>query len=582
MAERHDTSPPPRERAPFGRYLLEELLARGGMGEVFRAVAVGAGGFRKPVVVKRILPGLGGMGSVSEMFIEEARLMSRLLHPNIVQVIDFGQGEDADYFLVMELVDGVDLRAFGKWFADHGQAIPLGLCAHIALQVLRGLGHAHTKAYGDGRSLVHRDVSPGNVLLSRVGEVKVADFGVALVAQPGATGEPRTLAGKPGFMAPEQLFGQPVDARADVFSVGVVLAHLLIGDTPFHGETAVEQQASANLGRLRDLEALRPDLTEELARVVRQALTPEPGDRFPSARAMAKAVETACSDGGVTIASADELAEHVERVAEGRARGRRVLALGADLVRRELTRTGASTMRVTTATRSDVTSHSTWVERPSARGPEGAPPDERLDALPAPPSTAPSGPPSAAAPPAKGRVWRTVVLALTLAVGVAGATWLARASLAASRTSEVPLGTTSTPHKDEASASHAGGEPAPDPEPVPPPEPAPTASTEALEDAPPPRAPKPPPMSLSSPSVAAPVPPRPPPPPVATCQGSVLLSGKGSWWVNGGPSGRVQAPGTYTWPCGGYSLTGTSRMDGRVVSRGVTVQQGGTATARFE
>jgi len=122
--------------------VLRERLARGGMGEVFRAVAMGAGGFEKPVVVKRILPQLAGQERLARMFVEEARVMSRLVHPNLVQVIDFGQGEHDDYFLVLELVEGVDLGRFRDTYRAKGELVPMALSLHVVQQMLRGLGHA--------------------------------------------------------------------------------------------------------------------------------------------------------------------------------------------------------------------------------------------------------------------------------------------------------------------------------------------------------------------------------------------------------------------------------------------------------
>lgn len=526
----------PSGATPFGRYLLAELIARGGMGEVFRAVAVGAGGFEKPVVVKRILPSLGGVSSLSEMFIEEARLMSRLVHPNIVQVIDFGQGESDDYFLVMELVEGVDLREFGKAFHERGEPIPVGLAAFIITQVLRGLSHAHTKAYADGRTLVHRDVSPGNVLLSCVGEVKVADFGVAHVAQPDAAG-PKTLAGKPGYIAPEQIYGDTVDGRADVFSTGVVLHLLLTGEPAFQGDDDVQRQASASLGRIRDPLAVRPDIGADLAAVIAQALAPDPDARFATARAMSKAIEVACASAGTPIASADELADHVERLTHQRA-NKKVVAL-SDGVKRELTRTGAFTMRVTTSELTDVTDYSTVRQRaPFA-----------------------DVPPEPAAPPTSNRSW--IVLALVgVAVGVL--LWWQLGDDDAVIDAQPRLRATDAPTVAAVTSTPPASTPL-------------TPSTTASAPAPPPR----PPLPRST--TSAPPPPPPPPPPVATsCQGKVLLSSKGSWWVSGGPTGRVQSPGVYTWRCGSYGLTATSRVDGKVVSRSVTVSEGAAASARFE
>jgi serine/threonine-protein kinase len=551
---------------PFGRYLLEERIARGGMGEVFRAVAVGAGGFEKPVVVKRILPSLDGVAQLSAMFIEEARLMSRLLHPNIVQVIDFGQGESDDYFLVMELVDGVDLRVLEKAYAARGEAMPVGVVAFILTQMLRGLAHAHTKAYGDGRTLVHRDISPGNVLLSRVGEVKVADFGVALVAQPGEG--PSTVAGKPGYMAPEQVFGGTVDGRADVFSAGVVLHELLTAGPAFEGDDEVQQQASASLGHIRDVASLRPDAGADIAAVVMQALAPDPDHRFASARAMSTAIVAACRSEGIAIATADELAEIVERIAEERSQqGKRVVALAdGEPVKRQLTRTGAFTMRVTDVTGvTDVTSYSTVLERsPVAQQPEA----RKSASMPDPVAeTVPTSPPLRRGP----QVGLAAAVLGLLAFGGGVAWWqLGRG------TEPVPPASTSF------SARERITEVAPSTSAPPEPATAPTSMDTGLASPAPTRsAPYPSPGPLPSRPVPSPPPVSSAPLP-SSCEGKVLLASKGSWWVSGGPGGRVQSPGVYTWPCGSYGLTGTSRVDGKVLSRAVTVRQGQTASARFE
>ncbi|MBI4703396.1 MAG: serine/threonine protein kinase [Deltaproteobacteria bacterium] len=248
------------------------------------------------------------------MFAEEAKLMSRLAHPNIVQVIDFGEGDEDDYFLVMELVDGVDLRRFGEAYAELGQGVPVPLALYIAASVLRGLRHAHRRAYGDGRTLVHRDVSPGNVLLSRVGEVKVADFGVALVARPGAEAESGALlVGKPSYMAPEQYRGAPLDARADIFAVGVIPFEMLTGALPFEGESVAACQAAALAGRRRTASALRPELGPDIDALIEIALSADPEKRFAEARAMARAIE-ALRGRGQKIAGPDGLAEAVEAI----------------------------------------------------------------------------------------------------------------------------------------------------------------------------------------------------------------------------------------------------------------------------
>jgi serine/threonine-protein kinase len=311
---------------PFGRYVLKERLAQGGMGEIFRAVAVGEHGFEKPVVVKRVLPTHAGREDLTELFVAEAKLMTRLAHPNIVEVLDFGRGEHRDYYLVLELVDGTDLGRLMRAVRARGEPFSIPLALFIASQVLRGLHHAHTKSAGEGGVIVHRDVSPSNVLCSTEGEVKVADFGVALVTQAGK-GASAGVAGKPGYMPPEQFDGGAVDPRADVFSAAVVLHQMLTGDLPFPGETPEAQQEATRRGERLEARARRPDLSESIEAILARALAPSPEARFPDARAMAQAIE-ALRDQGQRIATGDDVAEAVRAAQqELPAPGRRVIAL---------------------------------------------------------------------------------------------------------------------------------------------------------------------------------------------------------------------------------------------------------------
>ncbi len=338
---------------PFGRYVLKERLAQGGMGEVFRAVAVGEHGFEKPVVVKRILPAHAGREDLTELFVAEAKLMTRLAHPNIVEVLDFGRGEHKDYYLVLELVDGTDLGRLTRAYAARGEPFPIPLALYIASQVLRGLHHAHTKLAAEGGVVVHRDVSPSNVLCGAEGEVKVADFGVALVTQLGSGRGSAGVAGKPGYMAPEQVDGAAVDARADVFSAAVVLQQMITGELPFPGATAEAKQEAAHRGDRIWAGALRDGVSDAVEAILERALAPTPEARFPDARSMAQAIER-LRDGGQRIAHGDDLAEAVRAAQrELPVAGRRVIALtgasaadpqadaASDEGPRELTRTGA-------------------------------------------------------------------------------------------------------------------------------------------------------------------------------------------------------------------------------------------------
>jgi len=530
---------PSSTSVPFGRYILKERLAQGGMGEVFRAIAVGEAGFEKPVVVKRILPAHAGRSDFADLFVAEAKLMTRLAHPNIVEVLDFGRGAGGEAFLVLELVHGLDLGCLSRAYASRGEPFPLPLALFITAQILRGLHHAHARSEGGGW-LVHRDVSPGNVLLSTEGEVKVADFGVALSqraplpgVRPGDPAGPVGLVGKPGYMAPEQFGGRDLDPRADLFSVGVVLFELLTHQLPFVGKTFVEQQASAHRGDLLDLRGIREDVPDAVDAILRRALAPRREDRFPDAKAMAQAIE-GLRDAGVRVAGSDDVADTVRAAMPEKPAGQLVIALSAEEEpEQELTRTGetggvgAFTLRVT--------------DRRTLRIEEPAP------------------------APVHGHVrpllslrmigFAVVGLILLIVVGLNFRTRNARRHVAPLPSAELPAPTVSTVD----------------------PMPRLTPSLPVAPTAPPPIAPAPQ-RPTTAPSAATPsaAPPAPSAPPEG-CEGIVRITSLGSWTVSGGPR-TVQSPGLYTWKCGTFSLVAVSRADPRQIKRAeVTIHAGATS-----
>jgi serine/threonine protein kinase len=236
------------------RYELLDRIGVGGMAEIFRGKAVAAGGFEKPVAIKRILPHLSQDRRFVELLIAEAKVLSLLKHRNIVQIFDVGLGDDGQYFLVMEYVDGKDLRAVQTGIEVRRRRMPFDLALHIGAEVCEALEHAHTAKAPDGKqmSLVHRDVSPSNVLLSRAGEIKLTDFGIAKRAEQDVTGH-GAVRGKFAYISPEQARNEPLDPRSDVFSVGVLLWEMITNRRLFSG--------------LGDLEALR---------AVREAKVPRP------------------------------------------------------------------------------------------------------------------------------------------------------------------------------------------------------------------------------------------------------------------------------------------------------------------
>ncbi len=269
----------------FGRYELLRCLGRGGMAEVFLARVVGEGGFRREVVVKRILPHLQADPELVRLFVSEARLAARLHHPNIVQVFDFGQ-LDGQHYIVMERIAGKNVAELARVYEERSERMPPELAVHVAHEVLSGLAHAHSHRDDDGTAvpIIHRDVTPSNVMVSANGEVKLVDFGIAKAAA--ASGEvTRVLRGKASYLSPEQVAGHPVDHRSDIFSVGVVLWELLSGARLFAGGSEPERLRAVVEARVPPLggEALPAGLDA----VVQRALARDPAGRPQTAAELA-------------------------------------------------------------------------------------------------------------------------------------------------------------------------------------------------------------------------------------------------------------------------------------------------------
>jgi len=261
----------------FGPYQLVEKLGQGGMAEVFKAVAFGASGFEKTVVIKTLLPELAGDGQYEKMFIEEARLHARLNHQNLVQLHELGVA-DGCYFVRLDWVDGADLSSL-----TGGQRMPAPLALWVADQVLLALDFVHRATDEAGRplGLVHRDVSPRNVLLSTEGEVRLADFGIAKATLLKDQTRAGVRKGNYAYMSPEQVMGRPLTGASDQFALGVTLTELVSGQRPFDGATPLD-----TMDRVR--EAVRPELAgvdEDLRQLLWTALAKDPGRRFPSAEA---------------------------------------------------------------------------------------------------------------------------------------------------------------------------------------------------------------------------------------------------------------------------------------------------------
>jgi tRNA A-37 threonylcarbamoyl transferase component Bud32 len=288
------------------RYELLDRIAVGGMAEVFRAKASGAHGFEKTLAIKRILPELARDPEFEQRFINEAKLAVKLSHANIVQVFDFGRFAGS-LFIAMEFVDGLDLAHLLRAYraADDQIAIPAAL--YIAIEIARGLDFAHR------RRVIHRDVSPSNILLSRAGEVKIADFGIAEAAKRKhkQTGS-RRIMGKWRYMSPEQARGEPLTTASDVFSAGVVIYELVTGDKLFPGDEAEEIIANIETMEIKRAAEVRPDLPPRVDEILARVLERDPAARPGASEILRELLELSYES--TIVASPLGVAEAVEEI----------------------------------------------------------------------------------------------------------------------------------------------------------------------------------------------------------------------------------------------------------------------------
>jgi len=268
----------------LGPYLLGDRLGMGGMAEVYVAQRAGPRGFAKRFAVKRILPELAQDARFVAMFCDEARICAALCHPNIVQVVDFGEA-NGELFMAMEFVDGVSLARMLRSVSARRERFPRTIALHIAHEVLRGLAFAHEAQDEHGRPLgiVHRDVSPGNVLIGRAGDVKLGDFGIVRSEFVDRRTYPGELKGKVGYMSPEQVMGTDVDPRSDLFTVGIILAEMLLARPLFSGQNEFEILTNIYEANLSVLDRHAAELAPILCDTLRQALSRDPAQRFQSA-----------------------------------------------------------------------------------------------------------------------------------------------------------------------------------------------------------------------------------------------------------------------------------------------------------
>jgi eukaryotic-like serine/threonine-protein kinase len=267
------------------RYRVIEKLDSGGMAEVFRAESTGLEGFHKQVAIKRVLPQLGRNSKFISMFLDEARLSAQLSHSNCVQVFDIGVRDD-EYFIVMEFVDGADLKLIATSLRNRGQTLPIAAATYIAHEICKGLSYAHelTDRSGVSLGLVHRDVSPPNVLVTRHGEVKIVDFGLAKASSQLEQSEPGVIKGKFAYLSPEAAHGEEVDCRTDIFAVGIILWELLASQRLFTGDTDVQTLHKVQAAKVPPISQINRSVPPELERIVNRALARDRHERYASAR----------------------------------------------------------------------------------------------------------------------------------------------------------------------------------------------------------------------------------------------------------------------------------------------------------
>ena len=276
----------------FSRYEIDSKLATGGMAEVWRAKLKGVRGFEKRIVIKTMLPQLAGRPDLVEMFINEATLASAFSHPNIAHVFDFGQLEGR-YFIGMEYVPGVTLRFAHKRMLARSELLPMATTLHVMIDVCEALNEVHELCDGGGTlGLIHRDLSPDNVIVSTSGSAKLIDFGAARATT--RTPLPSVFVGKYRYAAPERVRRTSEDRRSDLYSAGVILYECLTGGRPYDGPDQVIIQA-VGAGRLYDPRDRLPSLPAAVAEVVMRAMAADPADRFATARQMRDAL-TRCLD----------------------------------------------------------------------------------------------------------------------------------------------------------------------------------------------------------------------------------------------------------------------------------------------
>lgn len=305
----------PTDGTKFGQYVLVEKIATGGMAEVWKARMRGVEGFQKIVAIKKILPHLSDNQEFIEMFVDEAKLAAQLNHNNIIHIYDLGKIQNS-YYIAMEYVDGFDLKTILRRGEERGHPMNVELALFIASKVAAALDYAHRKKDFEEREmgLVHRDVSPQNVLISEEGDIKLCDFGIAKAASKASHTQAGALKGKLQYMAPEQAWGKHIDRRSDIFALATVLFEMLTGRKLFTGDNEISILEQVREARVQPPSLHNDEVTPEIDRIVLKALQKDPDNRYQTAGEMAREIDAVLYTFRPTPTSAD-LAIYMHRLA---------------------------------------------------------------------------------------------------------------------------------------------------------------------------------------------------------------------------------------------------------------------------
>ncbi len=305
------------------KYRITERIDSGGMAEVFRGVAESLQGFKKNIAIKRILPNLCKNKKFISMFLDEARLSLHLQHTNIVGVFDIGVSPDAvgdnTYFIVMEYVDGIHLKGLVESYRRQNRRLSVAQTLYVLMEVCRGLAYAHDLVDPDDNrplNIVHRDISPPNILISKMGEVKLVDFGLAKANSQLESTDPGVVKGKFSYLSPEAACGKEVDRRADIFAVGILLYELLTGRRLFYGENDYQTVELVRQARVPSISQQNPEVEPELEAVVRKALARDLDQRFQTAGELQDAIAQYLFSRGLKVTNRDIAAIVRDCVAE--------------------------------------------------------------------------------------------------------------------------------------------------------------------------------------------------------------------------------------------------------------------------